>query len=87
MDPTAALQWIAAMGFGFVALVVATTAIAARMRQRVRCPDNGKLVQVRCDPVQAVRSTFVDEPARVDDCSRWPKRAGCDRACERDVSP
>ena len=86
-NPSVAREWIVGLGLGVVVVVVATTRGAARRRQRVRCTETGKDVQVRCDPVQAARATFTDEPPRVDDCSRWPERAGCDRACEKDVSP
>ena len=80
MTVTAAFYVIAAAA-AFLALILTSIMMRARHRRAV-CPETGMEVEVSCDPTRAILATISDEPQHVVGCERWPKRAGCDRACE-----
>ena len=47
------------------------------------CPETLQAAEVRVDRRLAARSLLSGhEEMRVAGCSRWPEKAGCDRACE-----
>lgn len=48
----------------------------------VLCPDSGEVALVRRSPAAAMRAVVTGETPPVLGCSRWPEKAGCDRACE-----
>jgi hypothetical protein len=50
---------IVLVSLGYVVFVAAISVLRAR-QQRVRCPETGRLAEVRCDPRAAVRGTFGD---------------------------
>ncbi len=55
---------------------------AARGFKMVECPETNQFVKVRIDPLVSVKRLFRGGNHEVTDCSRWPERWGCDRACE-----
>jgi len=57
----------------------------ARTPRNVVCPENHETVLVSLDPRKAVRALIVAEPPCVVSCSRWPDKAGCDRACQGSI--
>ena len=67
-----------------LAAVMAAALVSIR-RQMVICPDNGQPAGVACDGGSAVKALFVGGHLRVCDCDRWPEKAGCDRACEKQL--
>lgn len=84
MDPEVVLPAVVGIGVGFVVLpMMGMQAAAARWPQPVVCPDNGKEEQVRVGMKRALLSIFTDGPQKVVDCSRWPEKCDCDRACEK----
>lgn len=83
MDPSVVIPSVVGIGLLYaVAPAAVVAATAARKPHLVLCPDNGQSETVRLDPVRAVRSFFGGGAQRVTSCSRWPEKAGCDRACE-----
>jgi hypothetical protein len=83
MDPEVVLPAIMGIGVGFVVLpMMGMQAAAARWPQTVTCPDNGKEEQVRLGMKRALLTVFTDGQQRVTDCSRWPEKCDCNRACE-----
>lgn len=54
--------------------------------RRIICPENNWYASVVVDGGHAAR-TMVDghEEFKIADCSRWPKRQGCDQACSVQV--
>ena len=48
----------------------------------VVCPDNRKVVAVEVDAVHAAMSAPQGRPdLRLEDCTRWPQKAGCGQEC------
>lgn len=49
----------------------------------ITCPENHEPAAVRVDALNAAHwAAVAGEPVlRVDRCSRWPEKAGCDQAC------
>ena len=83
MDPSMVIPEVVGIGLFYGLLpAIAIQAGAARRPRLVACPADGTSAAVRLDVGQAVRALFTDDPPRVTDCSHWPERAGCDRACE-----
>lgn len=67
-------------------LVLLPVALAASSRARatrvVVCPETGGPASVALDPGRAARGAIFGKTwLAVENCSRWPERAGCDQAC------
>jgi hypothetical protein len=53
----------------------------------ITCPETKQPAAVRVDAGHAAVSTAWDRTElRLDQCSRWPERSGCDQACLKEVS-
>jgi hypothetical protein len=73
------------VGLG-VLFVFGRRALAAWLRFRgtrvVECPENHELVAVEVDAPHAAWSTPQGRPElRLEDCTRWPEKAGCGQEC------
>jgi hypothetical protein len=79
-----ALVYVISLAVVMVAAVVGFVMLSAR-KQHVVCPDNGQLVDVHCDPIRAAGAVFKGGHLYVTDCERWPEKAGCDHACEKQL--
>jgi len=54
----------------------------SRASREVACPETGRLATIRLDARHAVRSYALGENGqRVQGCSLWPQRRGCQQAC------
>lgn len=83
MDPEIVIPTILAIGIAYVVLpTMAIAAADASGPRMVRCPESAGPAAVRIDQRRAMLRMFNDACQRVTACSRWPERAGCDRACE-----
>ncbi len=52
----------------------------------VTCPETHQQVAVKLDALQAARTELEEHPQlHLSDCSRWPERWNCDRACLSDA--
>ncbi|MBI2213402.1 MAG: hypothetical protein HYU52_07135 [Acidobacteria bacterium] len=60
----------------------------AGSRQAV-CPRDDTPVTVKVDARSAARTAALGVPIhlRLESCSHWPERAGCDQRCLRQISP
>lgn len=85
MNPWIVIPVVVALALVWLALVAWATYRAADRPVTVTCPETHAPVKVRRDPLQAVKSLFSRKSQRVVACDRWPERADCDRACERDL--
>ena len=82
-DPRLLMMVIAAIGLVYVVAPIALGAYFRYRRPRtVACPETGLAEEVRIDAWHAA-ATAVPGPIRlaIDDCSRWPERAGCRQRC------
>ena len=77
-----------------VLAVYLTVALRAFLKMRgqrvVICPETGAPAAVTVDSGHAALSAMWDAPdVRLDTCSRWPERDGCNQACagQIEVSP
>jgi hypothetical protein len=83
MRPDLVIPQILTYATAFVVVPVAACAfLDAGEPQELTCPETGKPASVRRSPGRAVLAMFTPMHERVCACSRWPERAGCDRACE-----
>jgi hypothetical protein len=80
---------ILAAGAVFVVLPTAlTTFFDYRSKKSVICPELGRTAKVGVDAGKAVRtSLFGRIRLRVESCSFWPARRGCDQACLGSLEP
>jgi hypothetical protein len=84
MDPGIVIPEMIGIGLAYAVIPAAVIGASAALQpQRVTCPENGEAAAVRLDFKRAALSLFADGRHRVRGCSRWPARAGGDRACER----
>jgi hypothetical protein len=52
----------------------------------VRCPETGQAAAVELDPFRAALKVLFGAPAlRLRDCSHWPERHDCSRACLQQI--
>jgi hypothetical protein len=55
---------------------------AARGARVIACPETQHPEVVSVDRGEAALSALLGQPSmRLDECSRWPERSGCDQAC------
>ena len=60
--------------------------VTFRGKRVMACPETGEAVAIELQARQAALLALFQSPAlRVQACSRWPERAGCDEACVRDI--
>jgi hypothetical protein len=85
-SPWIVLAGIAVIGAGYVLLPVAYDAWRRfRGTRPVRCPETGAPAEVDLDARgAAVAAMFRHPTPRVEHCSEWPGREGCQQGC---VSP
>jgi hypothetical protein len=86
MDAVYVLAGVTGVAVAYVLMLVAAAVIGARMKRTVSCPADGERAEIRTDARHAARSMFTGEAQRVTECSLWPERRGCDRACQRQLS-
>jgi hypothetical protein len=68
------------------ALHVRRVHASLRGQRIVTCPESGLPAVVEMDAAySAVRSAFGRPHVRLQECSRWPERAGCGQTCLGDV--
>jgi len=62
------------------------TFVTFRGMRVLTCPDSGQTAGVELKSCRASLTGLFGKPVlRVQECSRWPKRAGCDEGCIREV--
>ncbi len=82
-DPWIVLAGIAVVAVGYVLLPVAYDAfLRFRGTRAVRCPETGARAEVDLDARgAALTALFAHPDPRVERCSEWPDREGCEQAC------
>ena len=85
-DPWIVLAGIVVVAVGYVLLPVAYDAfLRFRGTRAVRCPETGARAEVDLDARGAALTAMFRPPTpRVQSCSHWPEREGCQQGC---VSP
>ncbi len=80
---------ILAAGALFVLVpVTLTTFFEYRRKKSVTCPEAGCPAEIGLDAGRAARSAaFGRLSLRVEACSLWPERSGCEQACLRSPEP
>jgi hypothetical protein len=83
MNPWIIVPAIVALAIVYVALPVAlTTFFRFRRQLNLRCPETGTEAGLYFDAGRAAVSACFGPPAlAVRNCSLWPERGGCPRAC------
>ncbi len=81
MDPNVVIPEVALIGLFYLVLPAAAIGALAGGRRTVRCPRDGATAQLRLDRGRTTLRVFRDAPHCARDCSLWPERSGCDRAC------
>jgi hypothetical protein len=78
-----------AAGFLFVVVPVAlATFYEYRRKKSVVCPETERPAEVSVDAGRATRgAAFGLRSLKVEDCSLWPDRKGCQEACLRATPP
>jgi hypothetical protein len=81
--PFITLLAIAGLAVGYVLLpIVADTYSRYRRRRALRCPETGLVADVQVDARHAAATAIPGPPElRVQDCSLWPDRRGCEQSC------
>lgn len=81
------LASILAVGATYVLMPVGLSVFAEfRKPREVTCPENANPAQVNVDARYAAMTSVIGaQRVRLTGCSRWPDRAGCDRACLRQL--
>ncbi len=87
MDPEVVIPAVMGIGVAYVvAPVLGVQLVSARKPQRVTCPDDHREQFVTLDLKRAAVTAFTGGPQHVRGCSRWPEKAGCNRACEAAIA-
>lgn len=91
-DPMSQMFWtmLAVLGVALAYIWIPagiSTYRTVRAMRTCRCPQTGDPVHVRLDALRAGLATPVGlmMGLRVLGCSEWPGRAGCDRACTKNL--
>lgn len=76
---------------GLVVLVYVGLAVANYIRMRgariIECPENHQPAAVKVDASHAAMTAVWESPdIRLQTCSRWPEREGCDQACTAQIA-
>ena len=80
---------VLAAGILFVVLPVTLTAyFEYRRKKTVTCPETGSRAEIGVDAGKATRgAAFGLRTLKVEDCSLWPERRGCQESCLRTAQP
>lgn len=78
------------LGFVLVGLAAAIALVIAGVvdgatAKGVTCPRDGSEATVHVDKETALLTIMTGEPDQIADCSHWPERQGCNRACEKQL--
>jgi hypothetical protein len=89
LGPGLAIVLILAAGAILVVVpTILTTFFEYRSLRRVSCPELGRTAVIGVDAAKAARnSLFGRIRLRVESCSFWPARRGCDQACLESLEP
>jgi hypothetical protein len=80
-----AVVFVTAAGYAFYRWV-ARPYSEYRGARVVTCPETGKPVGVALDAKRAVLTALAGKRVfRLDDCTRWPERAGCGQECLAEI--
>jgi hypothetical protein len=88
-SPGLAILLILAAGAVFVVLpTVLTTFFEYRRPKSVQCPELGRAAEIGVDAGKAARTSLLGRlRLRVESCTFWPARRGCDQACVKSLEP
>ncbi len=88
-QPLLVILGIIAMGSLLVVVPVGlATFYRYRKRKVITCPETHGLAEVRLDARRAALTTVLGKPLlKVEDCSRWPGKKGCDEECVKENWP
>ena len=88
-QPLLLILGIIAMGSLLVVFPVGlATFYRYRRRKVVTCPETHSPAEVRLDAHRAALTTVLGRPRlKVEDCSRWPEKKGCDEECVKENWP
>lgn len=80
---------VLAAGLLFVIVpVTLTTFYEYRRKRNVVCPETGRSAEIGVDAGKATRgAAFGFRTLKIEDCSLWPDRKGCQEGCLRVTSP
>jgi hypothetical protein len=83
MTPWVTLLAIAMLAMVYVVVPVVGDVFARyRRRRTLRCPETGTDASVQIDARHAALTAIPGPPElRVEDCSLWPERKGCQERC------
>ena len=60
--------------------VISEALVRFRQRRRITCPEHGHEADVKIDAAHAAMTAAVGRrDIRVEECSRWPEKEGCDQ--------
>jgi hypothetical protein len=84
-------QFVVVLLIGLVVLVYVGLAVANYIRMRgtriIVCPENQRPAAVNVDAAHAAMTEVWESPdIRLQTCSRWPEREGCDQACTGQIA-
>jgi hypothetical protein len=88
-SPWLAILLILAAGAIFVLLpTVLSTFYEYRRKRSVMCPELGRSAEIGVDAGRAARSSMFGRlRLKVESCTFWPERTGCDESCLGDIEP
>lgn len=81
MDPAIVIPEVLLIGLFYLVIPAALIGALAGGRRDVRCPVDATPAELRLDRGRTALRVFADAPHCATECSLWPERAGCDRAC------
>ena len=79
--PTSLFFWIVAVLAGILIWRLAWTWLTYRGKRLVSCPDNQRPAGVSLSAGHAVLTGLGQPHLRLNECSRWPEKAGCGQEC------
>ena len=84
-------QFFVVLLIGLVVLVYVALAVANYVRMRgtrvIVCPENQQPAAVKVDAAHAAMTAVWESPdIRLQTCSRWPEREGCEQACTGQIA-
>lgn len=83
---TTAIIAVVALAAAILLALVLRAVVRFRGTRVVTCPETNAPVAVEIDLRVAALTAAVGDPVfLVTDCSRWPEKRGCDRACLRQI--
>lgn len=80
------LAILAATGLGIAFRRACKAFVTFRGMRLMACPETGQTAAIELQARRAALTALFKSPGlRVEVCSRWPERAGCDEACVREI--